>query len=641
MPASLACRFTLPPSAALLLPSAVLCRLTLPLPSITTLCSSLCRPLCLLAKLTLPTSAITLSPLVTHSSLNSFIDLEDTLDPSLTASDEEASGNGARLSFGFRLHLYKWCRDQRRGLPLPTLQGHAWADALPDGVRFRDQLRVRHVLGLEWRTGWHAVTSPGWFAVEAIDVVIHFSVLCLVPAAFAYYALDAQRSWAKLLCVPATTDSLLAPAAAASVDVSGFSVPSTGNLAYAVSDCAVWSDLNLRFGPKVNLYGGGNPLPLVYFIVSDAMTLLVTSLFRLLLCYLNPERMAGWKLVAHMVATQVFGLMLLLNCLAGFSAVGMVLAWHVLGGATRPVAFLPNYAIVLAVALIMQSVGSSMFRGQHAVREGLHARFLRMLQPHLQSAYHRSQFQLSLQRSAAVGKHLALPEAAAVSVTAETAAEAEAAERTALMTGGAAVLVPTSEYMSGRLADESSAGGANYDRTLQPVDIYLILAGDGRKPLLVEDFRPRFETLGLPLTTRQKEVLFSQVEMARVSDAEGRSEGLRPMVTARQFCEAWEAMEQGLLRRGVQLAGVSSAQIAMTVALCLLALGVFLVFLAVGFDALGNSSNAAFASVVRAVLVLTCAGFVAVARPRSRAEKDAAAVVHEVINDDLARAAEA
>ena len=104
-------------------------------------------------------------------------------------------------------------------------------------------------------------------------------------------------------------------------------------------------------------------------------------------------------------------------------------------------------------------------------------------------------------------------------------------------------------------------------------------------------------------------------------------------------------MEQGLLRRGLRKGGVSAAQTAAAVGLCP-AHGIFLAFLAVGFrraDGFGSDRDAsdAFVSVVRAVLVLACALFVVVARPRARGEKDPAAVVEEVIADDLADANEA
>ena len=91
---------------------------------------------------------------------------------------------------------------------------------------------------------------------------------------------------------------------------------------------------------------------------------------------------------------------------------------------------------------------------------------------------------------------------------------------------------------------------------------------------------------------------------------------------------------------------MSAAQTMAAVGITLGALGVLLAFLAVGFrrgGALGadGATSGEFASVVRAVLVLTCAGFVAAARPRARGETDADGVVDEMIADDLARANEA
>ena len=305
---------------------------------------------------------------------------------------------------------------------------------------------------------------------------------------------------------------------------------------------------------------------------------------------------------------------------------------------------LPDYAIVLSVIVLTQAVGSSMFRAARSLHDGLLRAFLHTLQPHLQAAYHRAQFQLSLQRAAAVGKHLARPSEYIDSAEAHAAAEEmhnlraeiEAAERQALLTGDTPVLAPPQAYVHGRMADETRgrtggyAGGYAAGRILQPVDIYLVLAGDGRRPLLVEEFRPRFETLGLPLTTRQKEVLYSQIEKAdekvreeeelqrstnhrRGASKTAPSDGdeVSRIVTASQFGEAWEAMEQGLLRRGLRKGGVSAAQTAAAVGLCLTAHGIFPPFSPWAFagpTALLRSRRVGrVRSVVRAVLVLACA----------------------------------
>ena len=60
------------------------------------------------------------------------------------------------------------------------------------------------------------------------------------------------------------------------------------------------------------------------------------ALVRLLICYINPERLAGWKLVVHLVATQPFGLFLLTHRLPGLSAAGRVPARPVPAGPPRP-----------------------------------------------------------------------------------------------------------------------------------------------------------------------------------------------------------------------------------------------------------------------------------------------------------------
>ena len=685
--------------------------------------------------------------IVEPGALNAFIDLEDTLDPAQGASGRPGGGPGGgpggeaagapptgrgRVARGFRAPLYEWCRARQRGLPLPPLQGSSWAASLPEGVTFRDGLRVRHVLGLEWVPGWRRTQSLHWLLVEALDVMLHVLLLLLLPVAVAYYALDAQRQWAQLLCVPSLADVWVAPAAAASVvGATGAATPFSNAFGRGLSHvgpggCAWWADF-APLPPKLNLLGGDSPLPIVAFAVCDALVLVLASGLRLLLGYLDLE---GGQPPAYPPASSfasssasssgsgsygsspsaaasppprpslasalserfalLHGALLLFNLVLGFTAVGMVLAWHVLGGAVNPLAFLPDYAIVLSAVALVQSVCSSMFRASRSVREGLRAAFLRMMRPHLKLASEVAQFQLSLQRSAAVGKHLARGatwqaiDSGDAQAGMEAAAESEAAERAALLTGGAAAMVPPRAYLKGRQADDGHAGASAFGyggRALQPIDIYLALAGDGRRPLLVEDFRTRFEALSLPLTTRQKEVLFSQIERARAAHrhrsadtaarrragagagagagrggavavgAEGGVGGhdlfeAHPVVTAHQFAEAWEAMEQGLLRRGLSRAGVSAAQTMAAVGITLGALGVLLAFLAVGFrrgGALGadGATSGEFASVVRAVLVLTCAGFVAAARPRARGETDADGVVDEMIADDLARANEA
>ena len=115
-------------------------------------------------------------------------------------------------------------------------------------------------------------------------------------------------------------------------------------------------------------------------------------------------------------------------------------------------------------------------------------------------------------------------------------------------------------------------------------------------------------------------------------------------------------MEQGLLQRAQLIGGVSTAQIVATVGGSLLALTLLLACLSVGARAAGLSpqsedesfstdepGQAAFVVVIQAALTISCAVLVVVFRPRARAETHAgyhAALVEEIISDDLARAAE-
>lgn len=137
-----------------------------------------------------------------------------------------------------------------------------------------------------------------------------------------------------------------------------------------------------------------------------------------------------------------------------------------------------------------------------------------------------------------------------------------------------------------------------------------------------------------------------------------RTDEVHYYVTSRQFTEAWEAMQQALLLRGLTHAGVSSAQIICHVSLALLGVGLLLVLLTIGMGALAIGTyadatsherhppeHAEFAAATRAVLILSVAVAVVALRPRSRAEShlrsdSLAALVEEVLNDDLARAAE-
>jgi len=266
------------------------------------------------------------------------------------------------------------------------------------------------------------------------------------------------------------------------------------------------------------------------------------------------------------------------------------------------------------------------------------------------------------------------------------------------------------------LGDARKAGVPAGAGALTPIDLYLILAGDARRPLRVEDFRPRFEALELPLGMRHKELLYAHVEMARELELEemhrkrtyhirllndqraagqaggaaspaattphhtrtvavgsggwmtrllsGMREGGsteraaswrafhedHPHVSARQFEDGWAALELELSRAAEQRGGVSATHVVRSLVLALCALCVLLALVALGTrgltglgtdDALqAPADDASFVAVVEALLTLGCGLLVAACRQPARAEVDADGVAAELVDAEMARAAE-
>lgn len=402
---------------------------------------------------------------------------------------------------GFRAHLYAWCRRQG-GLPLPSLQGRAWAQALPDGAFFRDQLRVRLVYGLEWRReagSFAPRLSLAWLVAEAAEVAVHVTALVLLPISVAYYALDAERRWAKTFCMPdaaaagAWHDS---PAVAASLTADG---AAAAGVAGGVARCAEQTDF-APIGARLVLLGGSSPLPLLGFVIGACLVLAIASGLRLLLRYANPPHTSGPLGALYFLVGQLYGLLLLLALALLATGVGVILAFHVVGGIAYPLTFLPSYTAIAALIFVGYAVGSAMFGAARRVREELHKRFLRMLQPHLQAAYARAQGQLAMQREAASGKNLALLPERAAARDAALLAEGdvwENAGRGGSFGGGggsfggerdplrlthstAGAFFPLHTARGVDAFSEPAAG-----RTLGPVDIYLMLAGKSHRQTVV------------------------------------------------------------------------------------------------------------------------------------------------------------
>ena len=116
---------------------------------------------------------------------------------------------------------------------------------------------------------------------------------------------------------------------------------------------------------------------------------------------------------------------------------------------------------------------------------------------------------LRLRRAAAVGKHLARSTREQDIDTADVEALLSSREEYADARGGPRSGDEWREYTEGGTSRLEPTRAA--DRPLGPSDVFLLLSGDGSAPLEATEFRALFESLQLPLTTRQKELLFSQV----------------------------------------------------------------------------------------------------------------------------------
>jgi len=396
-------------------------------------------------------------------------------------------------------------------------------------------------------------------------------------------------------------------------------------------------------------------LPLVSLIVFQAFVLSLGALFRLLLAYLNPPHRTGTFHTVHRLASLVYGLLLLGNVLFVLSFADMILAWHVLSTFAFPARTLRQTAAIAALAYVALSIGSQMLGPQAALRDKLHAAFLGSLQPALRKAHQRAKMKLRLRRAAAVGKHLARSTREQDIDTADVEALLSSREEYADARGGPRSGDEWREYTEGGTSRLEPTRAA--DRPLGPSDVFLLLSGDGSAPLEATEFRALFESLQLPLTTRQKELLFSQVEMEREYALErnerrkrlssqvqrwrdrrqhcsaallgclhgrglvlGGKEDSHAEVSSREFGEAWEAMEQGVLQAGVAAAGVSNTKVVLEVLGGVALLSALLLVIALGAESFGITDGDEFGAVLQALVVVACGLAVSVFRPRSQAE---------------------
>ena len=194
----------------------------------------------------------------------------------------------------------------------------------------------------------------------------------------------------------------------------------------------------------------------------------------------------------------------------------------------------------------------------------------------------------------------------------------------------------------------------SHARSLGPGDIYLMLSGDGSNPLEASQFRALFESLQLPLTTSQKEMLYSQVEMecayalerreVRRKKTDGAHESMHAEVTSVEFSEAWEAMEQSFLQKCVEVAGVSNTKIVVELIGGSVVLGALILIIALGAQSFSADKTDEFGAVLQAIVTAFCGLAVVALRPRSKGEISYArgeedALVRQLITHQLEQAA--
>eukprot|EP00900_Chrysochromulina_parva_P009542 jgi/Chrpa1/1858/Chrysochromulina_OHIO_Genome00011280-RA len=178
--------------------------------------------------------------------------------------------------------------------------------------------------------------------------------------------------------------------------------------------------------------------------------------------------------------------------------------------------------------------------------------------------------------------------------------------------------------------------------------------GDGSNPLEASQFRALFESLQLPLSTSQKEMLYSQVEMecayaferreGRRKKTDGAHEHTHAEVTSVEFFEAWEAMEQSFLQKCVEVAGVSNTKIVVELLGGSVILGALILIIALGAQSFSADKTDEFGAVLQAIVTAFCGLAVVALRPRStgeisyaRGEEDA--LVRQLITHQLEQAA--
>ena len=299
-----------------------------------------------------------------------------------------------------------------------------------------------------------------------------------------------------MLCVAgAPSSALLAPAAAASLsDVDGSAaaaaVPGLG-LGGALGECGLFADF-APLAPKLPPLGGSALLPLVALLVVDCLLALVVSSARLLAGYVLLRRLAAAGGVWHFAAVHLHGAFILFHAALLSAGVGTLVVWHLPASRGRS----PRCPPPPPSPRSSSSPASSAARWRRVAPPARGPRGLpRQAQPFMQPPM-RGPAQLSLQRRRRRASTCRAPPIGRWTRRRRRTTPLSRRRRR-----------PTAHLASTPAADDGAPARP------RPVDVFLTLAGDGRRPLLVDELRPS-ETLGCRCTTL-KEALFANAEMRR------------------------------------------------------------------------------------------------------------------------------
>ncbi len=230
--------------------------------------------------------------------------------------------------------LATWC--QKRGLAVPRRSSLArlLPRVLPRGATFHEDLKSRKLTGLAWR---HLVDdadavafSSNWYALEILTVVLHCSVVVVIPITMVMHALVLQDVWATYFCPEQGIDGRHPLLWA---DVTGSRI--TSGTSPAISSLYV--------------------VPVVQAITLEALAFLSASFVRLMFFYLRLPLP-----LLNAAIRWLYMVVLLVHLFVFLTYLGIFAAWMVLAAALEPTRFLPFGVAVLALFVVAVTVNQQM-----------------------------------------------------------------------------------------------------------------------------------------------------------------------------------------------------------------------------------------------------------------------------------------